>query len=516
MSKERTSKKQLAINLIAALMNFIVVAGINFVLTPLLSKELGDEAYGFIGLANNFASYASILSVALNSMSARFISIEFHKGNTEKAKEYFNSVFIADLIMGIFLTVVSVFIIFNITSIVNISSNLVLDVQITFGIVFANTIVTIINSVYGVAVFVVNRLDLNSIRLIISKMINILVLLILFFLFKPKIFYISIATIIATIFVSFENIKLTHRLIPELNINFRGFKLKAVKEIISSGIWNAINHLSSLLLTGLDLIIANLFIDSKNMGILSVAKTIPSAFLALLGTISNIFTPVFTTLYAQGKKEELVKEVKFSIKVFSLIMTVPIIGFIVFGYEFYSLWMPYRSSEEIMQIQILSILTLAPNIFSSYIYSLYSINTVTNKLKVPVLLTMGISILSTITVLILVNTTNLGVYAVAGVSSFYLILRILFFVPTYAAHNLELPLFTFYKPFLRAIGCSGILAIAFWVIKSFITIDSWADLIFIGFLAGVTGYILNIILLLNNTERNQLKGIIKEKFVRGK
>ena len=42
--------KQLAINMLAQVVVFLVQMGINFLLTPFIVKSLGVEAYGFVGL----------------------------------------------------------------------------------------------------------------------------------------------------------------------------------------------------------------------------------------------------------------------------------------------------------------------------------------------------------------------------------------------------------------------------------------------------------------------------------
>lgn len=52
---EKSSGKQMSINVIASLISFAVTTGINFFFTPYLTQKLGTEAYGFIGLANNSA-----------------------------------------------------------------------------------------------------------------------------------------------------------------------------------------------------------------------------------------------------------------------------------------------------------------------------------------------------------------------------------------------------------------------------------------------------------------------------
>ena len=65
----KSSGKQMSINIIASIVSFAVTIGINFFLTPYLVEELGSDAYGFIGLANNFVQYGTIITMALNSIS---------------------------------------------------------------------------------------------------------------------------------------------------------------------------------------------------------------------------------------------------------------------------------------------------------------------------------------------------------------------------------------------------------------------------------------------------------------
>lgn len=504
-------KKSLVINMIASIVTFLINGGVSFLLTPYLVHLLGNEAYGFIGLSNDFVSYASILTISLNSMAARFITIEMHKKNTDKANIYFNSVLIANIIMAIALAIISAIVVINLNKIINISPQLVGDVKITFALSFINFIIGILISVFGIATFVKNRLDITSIRNIITNILRVIVIIVLFNMFKPRLFYILIAALVSTVVIAFTDIYFTKRLLPELKLKIQMFKLKAIKVLISSGIWNSINSLSSVLLTGVDLVIANIFIGGEEMGILSIAKTIPTQIVILLSTISSVFVPHFTALYAENDINGLVKEVKFSMKVLTFIMTVPITGFIVFGTEFYSLWMPEKPVNEIQMIQILSVLTLLPNIISSYIFTLYSINTVTNKLKVPVTLTLVLSIISTIIVFILLKTTNLGIYAIAGVSSIIMLLRVIFFVPIYAACNLKVKKRTFYKTLLKSLLCFVLLFILYIIVKCNIKINTWLQLFGIGIILGLIGYGLNVVIIFTKAERNKIANIIKNK-----
>ncbi len=48
--------RQIAINMLANIVAFIINIGISLFLTPYLVNSVGSEAYGFIPLANDFVS----------------------------------------------------------------------------------------------------------------------------------------------------------------------------------------------------------------------------------------------------------------------------------------------------------------------------------------------------------------------------------------------------------------------------------------------------------------------------
>ena len=87
--KELGKDKALIINTIASFVTFIVGLGIAFFFTPFLTDTVGEEAYGFVSLGNNVINYITILTVALNSVAGRFITIEYHQGKKKEANELF-------------------------------------------------------------------------------------------------------------------------------------------------------------------------------------------------------------------------------------------------------------------------------------------------------------------------------------------------------------------------------------------------------------------------------------------
>lgn len=507
--------KSLIINLISNIIAFAIQLGISFILTPIITEKVGDAAYGFIGLANNFVSYATIFTVIINSMASRFITLELNKNKIEKANKYFSSVLIMDIIMSLIIGVISILVIFKLEYLLNIPETLIFDVKLTFVIAFINLILSVMNTVFSIACFAKNRLDLTAVVNIIGNIAKAIFLIVVFGMFSAKIYYIVIAATIYSIILIIANVKLTAKLAPELKYSFNNWDKKSVIQLIKSGIWNSINSLGKILLTGLDLLIANIFIGADAMGIISISKTVPTTIENLLSTISNIFSPQFIIYYSKHKIRELVREVNFAMKLIAFIMIIPISGFLVFGIEFFTLWLPSKNMEEIISIQILSVLALLPYIISISNYPLFLLDTTTNNLKRPVIATLFISILSTITTLLLLTNTKLGIYAVAGVSSIYWGIKVFFFNTINAAKNLRIKWYSFYFQYFQNLFCFIIIFSLFYIFKRFIEINSWLELGINASIFAFLGYILSFCILFKKSERKKIfdfvSKIIKHK-----
>ena len=152
-----SQNKQLAINMASQVVVFVVQMGINFLLTPFIVDSLGVEAYGFVGLSNNIIGYLQLATVALNSMAGRFITVEYHKGNMEKANKYFSSVFYSNVVISAILALISVGLLYHLEHVIEIPCHLVTDVKWLFALLCINSLLTLVFNVYIVSPFIKNR-----------------------------------------------------------------------------------------------------------------------------------------------------------------------------------------------------------------------------------------------------------------------------------------------------------------------------------------------------------------------
>ena len=508
------NKKRFVTNMAAQLLSFIVNLGINFFLSRYIVNVIGKEVYGFVGLANNFTSYAQIFTVAFNAMLSRYVTVKLVRGEPEEANRYLSSVTICNVVISAVLLIPSALLCCFMQYLIEVPAQHMFDIKILWFLLFLGFLIQLGTNTFQTCFFASNRLDLSARRSLENYILRAVILVIAFSFFQPHIWYVGLASIICAVCLAIFNWYYMKKLTPSLRIRKSLFSARYVKELVKVGIWNSINQLSQLLLNGFDLLITNIFIGSSEMGMLSIAKSIPTQLLSFIGTVSNVFSPRMTIIYASGDKKAFLQETSFAMRVCGALCSVPLIGFVIFGRPFYTLWMSSLSEAEVMQVQILSILTLLPTIFSVYIYPLYNVNTITCKLKIPVLVSCGIGVLNLIIVYILLNTTDLGIYAVAGVSSVLLLFRVLIFVPIYAAHNVEEYMLTFYPPLLRGIVSSVLMIVVFRFVLSIYTISNWISLICMAAFCGIIGYAVNYYIVFSREERKKLLVLLREKIGR--
>lgn len=501
--------KQLAINMIAQIIGFLVNVSINFFLTPYIVNNVGSEAYGFLGLANNFANYAAVLTVALNSMASRFISISIHQNDEVGASKYFSSIVIVNFVVAVLMIFPSIFLVLNLEKMINISLEILLDVKLLWGFILFNFIISLISGTYGVATFVTNKLYLSSIAGIISQIVKVIILLVLFIGFVPSMWYVGLATFFSTLIILISNIHFTNTLLPKIKVNRHYFDLKSIYEVVSSGIWNTWTRLSQILTSQLDLLIANLFISSAAMGVLAVSKTIPTAVITLIGTIAAVFAPSMTIAYAKGDIRNLVNQINQSMKIMTIFSVIPNAILFCFGSAFYALWVP---KEDTNLIHILSILAVINSVITGVINPLYSVFTITNKVKVDSIVMIIYGCITTSIVFILLKYTDLGLYAIAGTGMiFSFILTFVFHMP-YAARCLNLPWYSFYRGAFKSILSFVILASTGTIIINNIEITTWISLILnICVFTFISAVVLYFILLSANEQKFLLSKIRKFK-----
>ena len=493
----KNNNRIVALNMIANVLSFGVSLVISFFLTPYITSHVGTEAYGLVGLANSFINYINVITAALNSMASRFIIIELHKNNTEKANKYYSSVLIANTIFAIVLLIPAIWLIANI-KILNISDGLLFDARMTFIIIFVNFVISLIGAFLGIVLYAKNILWKGSFRTLESNIIRVILVIAFFALCGTRIYYVVLATLIAGLYCYAFNYYYTKKYTPELKVKRKYFSLSAIKELLAAGIWNSITKLSQILLDGLDLLLSNIFVNGLMTGNVSIAKTIPGLYTGLVAMLSDSFYPEFLENYSKNRKDDLLNNIQQSISILSMISGICLSLLIVYAKDFYLLWLPGNDANLLRNLTILGTGTV---LISGCVYSLFSVFSLTNKVKANSIALLVTGVLSTATTFLCLKFTNLGVYAIVGVCSVYGIIRNLTFTPIYAAKCLDFKFWTFYPVILKNLFNIALLMIIENIVKYFIVPNSWIMLIVNGIICVLIGSIVTLVIMFDAQDR---------------
>ena len=503
-----TNNRQIAVNITATIIAFAVSTGITFFLTPFIVGRLGRAAYGFIGLSSSIIDYTSLITIALNAMAGRFVSISYLKGDKKLANKYFSSVFFSNLFFAGIIFLFAIFFLIYIDVLLDVPSELLRDVRLLFGLLVLNSMLGLVTGEFGVATFIKNRLELSSIRNVIADFLRAAILFFAFSFFAPHVWYIGLSGLILTVYTVIWNIKYRNRLTPDLRVNIKNFDLAKVKELISSGAWNIITKLSNILSQGLDLLFANIFVGAAAMGTFSISKTVPMMALALMGAIASTFAPQLTNYYAQGRNDLIVQELQKSIRVVSCFSTPILCSLYVFSGDFYHLWLP---GQDYRELWLLTVLGFIASPFTMPQEALWNVFTITNKLKYSSLTLLGESIGVFCSILVLMNFVEdhmQRLIILACTRTVWGFFRSSFFLPMYAAHCLKQRLTTFYKYLLHSVLCLTVSTGLCFLLRSLMHADSWLKLIIMILLSCVIGFTCNFFGTMTKHDRGYLLGKI--------
>ena len=509
--KERSAHRQMAVNVLSGICVFALNLCVSFFLTPFIVGKLGTAAYGFIGLSNNIIGYSGLLTIAVNSMAGRFITVKVHEGNFYEANRYMSSIFYTNLILSAIILLAIVLTAVFLPDLINIPDNLVGDVQALFVMLGLSSVLGLMTGVISVGAFIRNRLDITNIRNVIGSFIRVTLLLLLFGFFMPHLWYIGITVIIMDIYVIGSNYYFYRLLTPELHISRKYFEFKHLKEVTAAGAWNLVSRLSEMLSRGFDLLLANIFISASAMGILSITQIIPMMILGFFSMLSGNFAPEFTRLYAIKDYDGLKKELLRSVRLTGFFSCIPLSLLFAYGDIFYKLWLP---AEDASLLYWLTCLGCFGMIFAIPQEPLWSIFTITNKVKESSinLFLNSVAIFATVLLFMIFCSDNIiKLFILASVRTFYGSIRVTTFLPVYGATCLGLNKWLFFPTIMKNfINVSVVTAISILLKICFLNV-SWTAL-FAGCIFTVAvGICVSMIILLTKCDRKYFVSLVKNR-----
>jgi O-antigen/teichoic acid export membrane protein len=247
------------------------------------------------------------------------------------------------------------------------------------------------------------------------------------------------------------------------------------------------------------------------MGVLSLSKTLPGILGQFSDAITDAFLPEMTINYAKGNKEDLLHDIKRSMKISSVTLTIPAAGIVVMSDAFYSLWVPTQDAK---LLQVLTTLAILSYMINSGIIILHRVFAIVNRTRLSAAAMIVTGIGSLLITWLMIVITDWDIYAVAGVSSIVTICKNIFFVTPVTAILLGYKWHQFYPQLGITVICSTVIILVGMVVRHFIAINSWLVFFLACGVVGMVGLALNVIIVLNKKERAYFLGKVMQKLKR--
>lgn len=445
------NKKHMALTIVISLSTVILQCMITLIITPLVASSVGMEAYGFVSLAKNFADYANILMIALNSYAIRYITVAYLKNDIKLFKRYYSTVYFANLVIGIVLFSFFLVLIFFIEKLINVPIELIKDVKILFLLTFASFFLTTISTVFVSFAYIKDKLEIYNLVKVIAYFFQFITLILCFNFFNFRVWFVGFALGFTSLTMLIGTYLMTKRFLPEAKATTNNFSVEAFATLIKNGLWNSINSLGNVLNSGLDLLITNILLTPLGMGQISVAKTISSVIMSLYSVFSMPFQPLLLKKYSERDEIGLIKILKESMQFCGMISNTIFSVFVAIGFSFLNLWVP---NQDVDLIYTLCLLALLPCISEGCVYPLYYIYTLTVKNKIPCIITIIGGLLNILSMYVLIKYTNLGLFSVLITTAVIMNFVNLVTNPIYMTYCLSVKKFTFYPQIIRnVISC---------------------------------------------------------------
>jgi len=495
-----------------ALLNFstnilllVVTAGVSLWMIPYLIGKLGIEVYGVVPLFVSILGYLGLVTMVLSASVARYVSLNYYKGDIEQANTYLSSAFWGMIGISVVVMLLSAAFSLILDKVFNIPAGYESQARGLFLLVIAASLIAALNSLYGRSCFILHKFYWLDVFGILSKLLQVAVVVLGFIFISKSLVFVGWGAVASTLFALLLTATLDLFILPELKINYGRFNLAACKEMVSMGVGVSINQFGSLLYLNSDLIVINIFLGSVATGQYGAIIQWTILIRTLAGVVTRLFGPIVMELIAKQDFEALKYYLFTLIKFLGLILGLPICLICGFSKPLLSLWL----GNEFVGLYKLMILLVLGQIVPYSLGTIFAIFKGLNTLKIPGIVTVIAGIGNIVLSIILVKYTPLGIYG-AGIGTIIAVFgKGVLFNVLYLSRIMKFNPWKIWSSLFRGCLPATIFTVVLFVFSHCVAIDHLLTLLIYGILSSLVYCIVVYRLFMNKVDRRFTLQILK-------
>jgi len=467
-----SSHRRFAVNVAANLGSLIVTVVVGLWYTPFMIRSLGVAVYGLVPLASSITNYLTVVTAAVCTMVARYITTDLARNDVVNANKHFNTFLIVGTLLAAVLFVVAAVFSFFLPVFFNIPPGQEHAAKNVFlGVAGAFLISTIANT-FQSSIWVANRFEVRAMIEAGSTLLRAGLVLLSFRLWAPALWQVSIIIPTVAAFVLLADFVACRRLAPTLRVRPSDFDRSKLPELLATSQWLFWGQLGNLLFLNIDLVLVNILLGPLDSGRYAPLLQWVMLLRVVISLIAGTLSPEIVVRYARQDTQGLLQLTRQAAKFLGLVVALPCGLLCGLGRPMLGTWL----GPSFMELAPLSWLVLAPLAVEASQYHLSAITIAANKLRVPALSMLAFGVGNAALAVLLTRYFHWGLYGVAAAGAVTSILRNGLFAPLYTAAILHQPWSTFLSRMGNALTACLLLAGAAAMVAGYVTPGSWIRL----------------------------------------
>ena len=440
MKLQMENSNQRKAGAILSYVSILVSMLIQLLYTPYLVRMLGQSEYGLYSLISSIIGYLTILDLGFGNAIVVYTSKYIAQKKYDEEQKLHGMFSVVFTILGIIAAILGLILFFNIDNIFRNTMSIkeIQKAKIMMLILTFNLAITFPFSIYSSIISAYEKFTFQKIMAILNSLLKPLLMIPLLSLGYKSI-TMSLVITIVNIIVLFSNYLFCRKKL-KIKIKFSGIDKILFKTILRYSIWLFLTEIVDKVNWSVDQFILGIVCGTTQVSIYSLATLFNTLFISLSTAISSIFLPKMSKMISTNASnneltDEFIKVGRIQFYIMFLVTT----GFILFGKDFFILWV----GKKYVTSYYVTLCLVVPAFFSLIQNVGLSIMQAKNKYKFKAILTSCMAIFNILISIFLAK--KLGAIGAALGTTFVILLCNTFIINIYYYKVIKLDVIKFWK-----------------------------------------------------------------------
>ena len=338
---------------------FAFAAIVNFVLSPIVVRTLGETQYGAWVLLTSMVGYLGLLDLGVRAAVTRYMALFHASAEHSRASLLYASALRIFAIAGALSILIAAVVAMFIGRVFNVPPELLYVARIVAVLSGLSVAISLVSGVFGGVLIGLERFDYNNgIEIAVGSLRAAAVVIVL--RSGHGLVALALVQLGVTLVRLIANIYFTRRLYPELDVWSRAWDPESARLVFKFGLTASFLHITGSLMLYSDSLVIGAFLPVGMVTYFAIAGNLNDYARAVVSGISGTLTPRLSALQARGHHASLQSALLTSARLSSLAVLPIVVTFLVRGPSFIGLWMGPDYAQLSGQVLRILALTLVP------------------------------------------------------------------------------------------------------------------------------------------------------------